>query len=129
MAKSNVMILLPQVFLWEFYSFRSYIYILIDFEFVFMCGIRECSILILLHVWIQYSQHHLMKRLSFLHTMSLAPLSKITWVYICVGLLLVSLLSYMSSFSVMSVYSNSIFSKQLTSLKLSKATRTSVHFS
>ena len=34
---------------------------LIHFEFVFVCGIRECSNFILLHV----SQHHLLKRLFF----------------------------------------------------------------
>jgi len=42
---------------------------LIHFKFVFVCGIRECSNFILLHV----SQHHLLKRLFFLHCVFLPP--------------------------------------------------------
>ena len=40
---------------------------LIHFEFIFVYGARECSNFILLHVAVQFSQHHLLKRLSFLH--------------------------------------------------------------
>ena len=40
---------------------------LIHFEFIFMYGIRKCLNFILLHVVHQFSQHHLWKRLSFLH--------------------------------------------------------------
>ena len=43
-------------------TFRS----LIHFEFIFVCGVR-CSKFILLHVVDQFSQHHFLKRLSFLH--------------------------------------------------------------
>ena len=43
--------------------FRS----LIHFEFIFVYGVRRCSDLILLHVAVQFSQHYLLKRLSFLH--------------------------------------------------------------
>ena len=43
--------------------FRS----LIHFEFIFVYGVRECSNFILLCVDFQFSQHHLLKRLSFLH--------------------------------------------------------------
>ena len=32
-----------------------------------MCSVRECSNFILLHIVVQFSQHHLLKRLSFLH--------------------------------------------------------------
>ena len=39
---------------------------LIHFEFIFVYGVRECSNFILLHVVVQFSQHHLLKRLSFL---------------------------------------------------------------
>ena len=39
---------------------------LIHFEFIFVHGVRECSNFILLHVAVQFSQHHLFKRLSFL---------------------------------------------------------------
>ena len=42
---------------------------LIHFEFIFVYGVRECSNFILLHVDVQFSQHHLPKRLFFLHCM------------------------------------------------------------
>ena len=51
--------------------FRS----LIHFEFLFVYGVRECSNFILLHVAVQFSQHHLLNRLSFLHCIFLPPLS------------------------------------------------------
>ena len=44
-------------------TFRS----LIHFEFIFVYGIRKCSSFILLQVVDQFSQHHLLKRLSFFH--------------------------------------------------------------
>ena len=42
---------------------------LIHFEFIFVYGVRECSSFILLPVAVQFSQHHLLNRLSFLHTL------------------------------------------------------------
>ena len=54
-------------------TFRS----LIHFEFIFVYGVRKCSSFILLQVVDQFSQHHLLKRLSFLHCIFLPPLSKI----------------------------------------------------
>ena len=51
--------------------FRS----LIHLEFIFVYGVRECSNFILLHVAVQFSQHHLLKGLSFLHCIFLLPLS------------------------------------------------------
>ena len=53
--------------------FRS----LIHFEFIFVYGFREYSNFILLHVAVQFSQHHLLKTLSFLHCIFLPPLSKL----------------------------------------------------
>ena len=50
---------------------------LIHFEFVFVHGFRKCSNFILLHVAVQFSQHHLLKRLSLPHCIFLTPLSKI----------------------------------------------------
>ena len=41
--------------------FRS---LILNFEFIFVYGVRKCSNFILLHVAIQFSQHHLLKRLS-----------------------------------------------------------------
>ena len=52
-------------------TFRS----LIHFEFIFVYGVRKCSSFILLQVVGQFSQHHLLKRLPFLHCIFLAPLS------------------------------------------------------
>ena len=55
-------------------TFRS----LIHFEFIFVYGVRKCSsFILLLQVVDQFSQHHLLKRLSFSHWISLPPLSKI----------------------------------------------------
>ena len=50
---------------------------LIHFEFIFVYGIRKCSSFILLQVVDQFSQRHLLKRLSFLHCIFLPPLLKI----------------------------------------------------
>ena len=36
----------------------------IHFEFIFVCGVRECSNFILLHVAVQFSQHQLLKKQS-----------------------------------------------------------------
>ena len=47
---------------------------LIHFEFIFVCSVRKCSNFILLHVAIQFLQHYLLKRLSFLHCIFLPPL-------------------------------------------------------
>ena len=55
-------------------TFRS----LIHFEFIFVYGVRDCSSLIFLHVAVQFSQHHLLKRLSFLHCVFSPPLSLIS---------------------------------------------------
>ena len=43
---------------------------LIHFEFIFVYGVWKCSIFILLHVAVQFSQHHLLKRLWLLHLYS-----------------------------------------------------------
>ena len=50
---------------------------LIHFEFIFVYGVRKRSSLIVLQVVDQFSQQHLLKRLSFLHYVYLPPLSKI----------------------------------------------------
>ena len=54
-------------------TFRS----LIHFEFISVYGVGKCSSFILLQVVDQFSQHHLLKKLSFFHCISLPPLSKI----------------------------------------------------
>ena len=48
---------------------------LIHFEFIFVYSVRECSNFIGLHVAVQFSQHFLLKRLSFPLCIFLPPLS------------------------------------------------------
>ena len=50
---------------------------LIHFEFIFVYDFREYSNFILLYVAVQFPQHLLLKRLSFLHCIFLPPLPKI----------------------------------------------------
>ena len=66
---------------------------LIHFEFIFVHAVRECSNFIVLHVAVQFSQHHLLKMLSFLCCIFLPPLLQLRWP--CVGL---SLLYHLSLF-------------------------------
>ena len=75
------MLLFMSEIVWPMFSSKSFIESglisrsLINFEFIFVCGIRECSNFILFHVAVQFSQHHLLNRLSFLYCISLPPLS------------------------------------------------------
>ena len=55
--------------------FRS----VIHFAFIFMYGVWKCSNLILLHVAVQFSQHHLLKRLSLFHCTFLCPMLKVRY--------------------------------------------------
>ena len=64
---------LSRSFLVSGLTFKS----LIHFEFIFMYGVRTCTSFILLQVVDQFSQHHLLKRLSIIHCIFLLPLSKI----------------------------------------------------
>ena len=54
--------------------FRS----LIHFVFIFVYGVRQCYTFILLLVAFQFSQNHLLKRLSFFHCLFCSPLSQIS---------------------------------------------------
>ena len=55
--------------------FRS----LINFKFIFVYGVRKSFSFILLHVAVQFSQHHLLKRPLLSHCIFLPPLSKIRY--------------------------------------------------
>ena len=55
---------------------------LIHFEFIIVCGVRKCSNFILLHVAVQFSQHHLLKGLSLPHCIFLPLLSKIKYPWV-----------------------------------------------
>ena len=65
------------------FSSRSFIFLglifrsLIHFVFMFVYGVRKCSNFNLLHMAVQVSQHHLLKRISFLHCMFFSPLSNL----------------------------------------------------
>ena len=47
----------------------------IHFEFIFVYDVRESSNFILLHVAVQFSQHQLLQKQSFLHCIFLLTLS------------------------------------------------------
>ena len=66
------------------------------FEFIFVFGVRVCSNFIDLDAAAQLSQHHLLKRLCFLHWIFLLPLWKI--VHRSVGLFLGSLFCSMDPY-------------------------------
>ena len=53
-------------------TFRS----LIHFEFIYVYGVRKCYNFILLHVAVQFSQHKLLKSLSFPIVYTLASFVK-----------------------------------------------------
>ena len=67
---------------------------LIHFELIFVYGVREFSNFIFLHGAFQFSQHHLLKRLSLLYCIFSPPLLLIDLK--CIGFFLGSLLIYMS---------------------------------
>ena len=55
------------------FTFRSLVHI----DSIFVFGVRKCSNFFLLYIVFQFSWHHLLNRLSFLHCIFLPPLSKI----------------------------------------------------
>ena len=74
-------------------TFRSFVH----FEFIFVYGIRKWFKFILLHVTVQFSQHHLLKRQSLFHWIFFPALPKINghlwfhfWVLCSVPLISVS---------------------------------------
>ena len=52
---------------------------LTHFEFIFVYGVKKCSNFILLHIAVQFSQHHLLRKLCLPHCVFLLPLSKISY--------------------------------------------------
>ena len=72
MSKSVLPILASRSFIIVFdFIFRS----LIHFEFICVYGVTEHFNFILLYIAVQFTQHHLLKRLSLLHCTFLPPLS------------------------------------------------------
>ena len=77
MSKNVLPIFFPMSFIESHLTFRS----LIHSEFMFVYGVRKCSSFILLHVVVRFSQHHLLKKLSFLQF--LPPFPKIMYPQLC----------------------------------------------
>ena len=73
MSESDLPMFSSRSFIVSALMFRS----VMHFEFIFMYGVRKCSSFILLQMVDKFSQHHLLKRLSFSHCIFLPPLSKI----------------------------------------------------
>ena len=63
LCQSVLPVFSSQSFIVSGLTFKS----LIHFECIFVYGVRKCSNFILLHVAVQFSQHHLLKRPSFFH--------------------------------------------------------------
>ena len=79
MSESVFLIFSSRSFTVSDLTFRS----LIHFELIFVYGVRKCSSFIFLRVIDQFSQHHLLKRLFFLHCIFLPTLSKIRCPQVC----------------------------------------------
>ena len=76
MSKSVLPLFSCKTFIVSGLTLRS----LIHFEFIYMCGVREYSNFICLDVDVQFSQHHLSKRLLFspLYTLASFVIDKLT---------------------------------------------------
>ena len=78
---------------WPMFSSRSLIVYglisrsLIHLEFIFVYGVRECSNFLLLHVAVLFSQHHILKGMSFLNCYSYLLCHRLVDCR-CVGLIL-----------------------------------------
>ena len=79
MSRSTLFIISSRSFTVSSLIFKS----LIHFEFIFVYGVMRCSSFILLHLAVQFSQHYLLKSLSFLHV--------ILYVKVSISLLIFSL--------------------------------------
>jgi len=72
-VSENALPMLSKSFMVSCLIFKS----LSHFEFIFVYGVRVSSHFIILHAAVHLSQHHLLKRLSFLHCIFLPSLLKI----------------------------------------------------
>ena len=79
MSKSVQTIFLSKSFIFSGLTLKS----LIHFYFVIVYGVSRYSSFILLGVAVQFSQNHLLKRLSFLHFILSPPLSKVRCLWVC----------------------------------------------
>ena len=80
-GSKNILVWFMSKCILPMFYFRSFMVLglpfkpLTYFEFVFACGMKKCFNFVLSHVAVQFSQHHLLKRLFFLHCIFLPPLS------------------------------------------------------
>ena len=65
----------PRTFMVSRLIFKSFIHL----EFIFVYGVSWCSSFIFMHIAVQISQHHLLKRLFLLYFMLLPSFSNINW--------------------------------------------------
>ena len=64
------------------FSTKSFIHFLL----IFVCGVKYVGPVLFFHMWVSsFSQHHLLKRLSFSLWMVLAPLSEIIWTHVSIS--------------------------------------------
>lgn len=68
MSEKLLLVFSSRIFMVSCLTLRS----LSDLEFIFLYGVRKWSNFILLYIAVQFSQHHLLKRLSFLPCIFLA---------------------------------------------------------
>ena len=78
-AMSHVQDFTAYVFFYDFYGLGSNIKVFIHSEFILVCGVKRPSSFIFVYVSVQYSQHHLLNKLSLANCMCLLPLSNIDW--------------------------------------------------
>ena len=69
------MYVLPMLYSKSFIVYSLIHRSLIQFELIFVYDIRDYSNFFLLHIVVQFSQHHLLRILSFIHCMVLPSLS------------------------------------------------------
>ena len=73
MSENVLPVFSPRNLMVTFLMFKS----LSHFEFILLHGVRVFSSFTDFHAAVQFSQHHLLKTLSFSHFIFLSPLSKI----------------------------------------------------
>ena len=95
MSKSVLPMFSSNNFIVSGLKFRS---VIIHFELIFVYGVGTSSNFILLHVAVQFSQHHLLKRLSLPHCIFLPPLTKTRLPQVCGFISGLSILSPWSVF-------------------------------
>ena len=80
-------------------TFRSLIYL----GLILVCGFKEWSNFIFLHITVPFYRHHLLKRLLFQHCTVLPPLPWIDWPWVC---------GFISGFSILFLWTIFLFLHQ-----------------